>query len=133
MALEAPGLSQPCCCRGSGEGPPWCLGQRALGCHHGRRQANEERNSHTSFLSTSLGSTFSSVNSAVTTYSFCNQSENSTQRAHKLKTAAEISCQMGKRKKKPNKKPTLQTVEDNFGQACTLIRLANFYSSFQKS
>ena len=34
--------------------------------------------------------------------------------------------------KKKKNKPTLQRVEDNFGQACSLIRLANFYSSFQK-
>ena len=32
-------------------------GQRVLGCPHGRRQANEERDSH-AFLSTSLGPTF---------------------------------------------------------------------------
>lgn len=78
---------------------------------------------HSHFTSMSLGPAFCTVDATMTLYLFSKQSKNSTQRARKLKAATAFSLKM----KKPSKS------EGQFWPSLHLMRLANFYSSFQIS
>ena len=71
----------------------------SLGSHHCRHKGNEEKDAHTS-----LGPAFSDENSTLTLFLFSKQSEDSAQRACKLKAATELSLTMQKKKKKTFKK-----------------------------